>query len=58
MTRKANRSDFKAGNTLTTSEGFSFLLLNEYMTGVWEARGSSGVKLINEMYAETYTVSC
>jgi len=38
--RTATANDFKVGNTLITSEGFEFKLINKYDDGVWECKKS------------------
>lgn len=57
-TRIATQQDFKAGNTLIDSEGYTFTIMRNYSPGIWEARGGQGQgdKCVFEGEAHIYRI--
>lgn len=56
--KTATAEDFKKGSILIDSEGYEFIVLSKYDTGIWEAKSINGrgSKVIFENEARFYKI--
>lgn len=55
--RTATASDFKIGTTLVSFGRYEFTIYNKYDDGIWEARSTSGSKVVFECEARHYKIA-